>query len=225
MKINIGPYTQDIIPIYSWKLSYGSFRSGKFYHPKEDWNIFDKIVYKIFDGLAYLVRPINRWSNNRPRKVAIHIDRYDVWNADHTLAMIIHPTLVKLKKVQQGSPNVDPADVPENLCPTEEAGPDNHYVDNTHFERWTWVLNELIWTFEQLSKEDKGEGQFQHNIGQLELISVPTENPELFSLDFNYQKDPTKPKYWVDTEAQKLHNDRIKNGLKLFAKYYFSLWD
>lgn len=225
MKINIGPYRYDLIPVRSWERKYEWFRSENYTHDEDDWQWFDKIIYKMFDGLAYMFRPINRWSNNRPRKIKIHIDGYDVWSADHTLAMVIHPVLLKLKEVQHGSPQVDPADVPEHLRPKEEAGPDNGYTDNTVHERWAWVLSELIWTFEQLSKEDKGEDQFHHNVGQLEMISVPTENPKLFSMDFNYQKDPTKPKYWVDNEGRKLHNERIENGLKLFAKYYFGLWD
>jgi hypothetical protein len=225
MKINMGPYRHDVIPVRSWERRYEHFRSDSFYHEEEDWQWFDKIIYKLFDKLSDLALPLNRWSNNRPRKIKIHIDGYDVWSADHTLAMVIHPVLLKLKEVQHGSPQVDPADVPEHLRPTEEAGPDNGYTDNTVHERWAWILNELIWTFEQLSKEDKGEDQFHHNVEQLEMISVPTENPKLFSMDFNYQKDPAKPKYWVDKEGKKLHNERIENGLKLFAKYYFGLWD
>lgn len=225
MKVNIGPYRYDIVPIRSWERKYEQFRTDKFYHDEEDHKWFDKIIYKIFDGLAYLFRPINRWSNNRPRKVKIHIDGYDVWSADHTLAMIIHPTLLKLKEAQQGASHVDPEDVPDNLKPTEEPNNENGYVDNTHFDRWSYVLDEMIWAFEQCTKYDKGDDQFHHNIEQLEMVTKPTENSKLLSIDFNYQKDPAKPKYWVDKEAKKLHYDRISNGLRLFAKYYFALWD
>lgn len=220
MKIDIGPYSSDLIPISSWERRYEMWRSGKFYHNEEDWNWFDEIVYKIFEKLEKLALPINRWSYNRERKVKIRIDSYDVWNADHTLALVIHPVLVKLKQVQHGSGFVDLDDVPEHLRPTEEAGPSNGYTDNTIHARWAWVLDEMIWTFEQLSKDDKGENQFSHNVEQLEL-NLEEDN----SVSFNYQKNPAKPKYWVDTEAKKLHNDRIENGLRLFAKYYLNLWD
>lgn len=224
MKVNIGPNRYDLIPICSWERNYGRFRSDTSYHAEEDWKWFDKIVYKIFDGLAYICRPINRWYYNRERKIKVHIDNYDVWSADNTLALVIHPTLVKLKEVQQGACHVDPSDVPESLRPTEEPNDQNGYVDNTHFDRWTYVLDEMIWAFEQCGKDDRGDSQFHHNSGQLELIYTPLEGGGS-SVGFNQQKDPAKPKYWVDKEGKKLHYDRISNGLRLFAKYYFSLWD
>jgi hypothetical protein len=222
MKINIGPYSSDLIPIRHWERRYELFRSDKYFHDEEDWMWFDKIIYKMFDGLEQVFLPINRWSNNRTRKVKIHIDNYDVWSADHTLAMIIHPVLLKLKEVKHGSGQVDAADVPEHIRPTEEASPSN---DDTIHERWDWVLDEMIWAFEQCKKDDRGENQFHHNSDQLEMLTGPTEAGGLSVVRFNHQKDPAKPKYWVDREAKKLHNDRIDNGLRLFAKYYFALWD
>lgn len=225
MKIDIGPYTSDVIPIRNWERSYEMWRSESYYHDENDWNWFDKLVYKAFDGLYELTLPLNRWSNNRERRVKIRIDNYDVWGADHTLALVIHPTLVKLKEQQQGASNVDPADVPEHLRPNDEPNDENGYVDNTHFDRWNWVLDEMIWAFEQCTKDDRGDSQFGHNLDQLDMTFEPVEGSKCSKAKFNYQKDPAKPKYWVDTEAKKLHNDRISNGLMLFAKYYFSLWD
>lgn len=229
MKVKIGTYRYDLIPVRSWERRYEHFRSNKYYHDEDEWNWLDRIIYKMFDGLAYIFRPINRWSNNRERNVKIRIDGYDVWSADHTLAMIIHPTLVKLKEVQHGYPHVENEDVPENLrfeMTEEEKANWDGSVDDKHEARWNYVLGEMIWAFEQCAKSDKGDDQFHHNIEQLEMISTPLEdNPKLSSISFNHQKDPTKPKYWVDTEAKKLHYDRISNGLRLFAKYYFSLWD
>lgn len=156
------------------------------------------------------------------RKVSVTIDNYDVWGADHTLALIIAPTLKKLKEIKHGYPHVDELDVPEELrfVPGEQAS-----VDARHEARWDWVLDEMIWTFEQYAAEDD-TSQFHHNTDQLEMISTPCEdNPELSSIAFNYQKDPSKPAYWVDDEGKKKHHERKQNGLRLFAKYYESLWD
>ena len=223
MKVKIGPYTSDLIPVRSWERRYEHFRSDKYYHDEDEWNWFDRLVYKAFEGLSYIFRPINRWSNDRERNVQIRIDEYDVWNADHTLAMIIHPTLVKLKEVKHGAGYVDIEDVPEYLRPTEEPSDSNGYVDNTHFDRWNYVLDEMIWAFEQCAKDDRGDDQFHHNRDQLETSLEPIEGSKNSKVIFNYQKDPAKPKYWVDKEAKMLHYDRISNGLRLFAKYYFNL--
>lgn len=224
MKVDIGPYRGDIIPVRNWERSYEMFRSGSYSHEERYWTWYDKLVYKVLDKLFYVVLPINRWANQRKRKIKVHIDNYDIWSADHTLALIIHPVLLKLRENKQGSPNVALEDVPAELHPSEPAGPDNGYTDSTVHERWAYVLDEMIWAFEQCIKDDRGDDQFYHNSDQLELITSPLENG-LSSIDFNYQKDPGKPKYWVDKRAKKLHYERISNGLRLFAKYYFGLWD
>ena len=222
MKINIGPYTRDLIPVRSWELRYERFRS---YHDEEDWNWFDRLVYKAFEWLYTIASPFNTWSNKRERNIKIRIDGYDVYSADHTLALVIHPTLVKLKEQQHGAGYVDPEDVPEGLRPSEYPNGENGYVDDTHFDRWNWVLDEMIWAFEQCTKEDRGDSEFYNNPDQLEMNFVPVDSSKNSGVIFNCQKDPAKPKYWVDTEAKKLHYDRISNGLRLCAKYYFNLWD
>jgi hypothetical protein len=230
MKVKIGPYTSDLVPVYRWERNYEMWRSDSMWLDEDDYTWYDKIAFKTFDVLRRVFLPINRWSNSRKRKINVRIDPYDVWSADHTLALIIHPVLVELSKRKQGSPVVDPEDVPEDLRSTEPAGPDNGYTDNTVHQRWEWVMNEMIWAFEQCAEPEKNEDQFTHNSDQLEMKFVSTgdetlDNKGMKSLEFNYQKDPTKPKYWVDKEAKKLHYDRISNGLRLFAKYYFGLWD
>jgi hypothetical protein len=229
MRINIGPYRSDIIPVRSWERRYEMWRSDKFYLDEEDYTWYDKIVMGFFDKLSDFVRPLNRWSNNRDRKVKIHVDGYDVWSADHTLAMIIHPVLLKLKEVQHGYPHVDDEDVTEELRFTltdKEKLEHDGTVDDKHEARWNYVLNEMIWAFEQHSRDDDTK-QFYHNVDQLDMIfkdapGIPKGTKEL---SFNHQKDPSKPAYWRDDEGLKKHAERKANGRRLFAKYYECLWD
>jgi hypothetical protein len=184
-----------------------------------------------FDRLSDLVRPINRWANNRKRKIKVHVDYYDVWTADHTLSLIIHPVLLKLKEIKHGSPSVDDEDVPEALKSTSAPPKENEWdTDDNHHLRWEWVMDEMIWAFGQCTNEDHGDHIFYHNSDQLEMKFVSTGDDALDgkgmkSLKFNNQKDPTKPAYWVDNEGMEAHYERIKNGHRLFAKYYFGLWD
>lgn len=204
------------------------FRSGKFYLDEEDYTWYDKIVLGLLDKLEKLVRPINHWNQRRPRKVKIHVDYYDVWSADHTLGLIIAPLLLKLKEVQHGYPHVDNDDVPEILRFTEEDRKkleNDGTVDSKHEARWNYVLNEMIWAFSCYGSNDDTD-QFYHNPEQLEMIMKPTEDyPGASTLSFNYQKDPNKPAYYRDEDGIKKHHERKKNGVRLFAKYYESLWD
>lgn len=226
MRVNIGPYRSDLIPINRLERSYERMRSGKLYLDEENYTWYDKIVLGILNKLDDLVRPINHWSNNRKRKVKVHVDYYDVWGADHTLGLIIAPTLKKLKEVQHGHPYVDNEDVPEEIRDATSGERMDGSVDKDWEARWNYVLDEMIWAFEQYSDPYEGENQFFHNVDQLDMIFTPLEdNPKLSSLDFNHQKDPSKPPYWRDKEGLKKHHERKKNGLRLFAKYYDSLWD
>lgn len=88
-----------------------------------------------------------KWFGYAPDQTKyIKIDRWDSWSADYTLAEIILPVLVQLKDEQQGAPFVDPEDVPEFLQPSHIVEGDS--VDNTHFDRWEWVLDEMIYAFD-----------------------------------------------------------------------------
>lgn len=227
MKVNIGPYRSDLIPVNGWIRRYEIWRSDVPYLDEEDYTWYDKIVIGFLDKLRDIVNPINRWSNNRKRKVKIHVDGYDVWGADHTLGMIIAPTLKKLKEIQHGYPHVDNEDVPEEIRnKKEDAERFDGTTDADWAARWNWVLDEMIWTFEQYSDPYEGEAQFSHNVEQLDMIFTPLEDGKPGStLSFNHQKDPSKPPYWRDKEGLMKHHERKKNGLRLFAKYYDSLWD
>jgi hypothetical protein len=155
------------------------------------------------------------WIHSKKKiKTKIRIDDYDVWSADYTLSLIILPVLKKLKEVQHGAPHVDDEDVPEGLglrsieAPQKENDWD---IDENHFKRWDWIMDELIWTFEQLASEDDGENQFYDH-------SECTKDSEDI-LDWS------KSKVKVDHEGLKKHQERIQNGLRLFGKYYRGLWD
>ena len=89
------------------------------------------------------------------RKIKVHIDKYDTWGMDYTLAYIIHPMLVQLKETKQGSPFVDDEDVPENLRSTNSSPKENQWdIDDFFHDRWDWVLDEMIWAFEHKINDD-----------------------------------------------------------------------
>ena len=109
------------------------------------------------------------------RKIEVVIDSYDVWNADHTMALIIHPLLERLLDSSHGSPNVANEDVPEKLRSNKEKFPG---VRKKHHKRWKYVLDEMIYSFKTIAEGDDPYGE----------------------------------------------DERVQNGLNLFAKYYRGLW-
>lgn len=96
--------------------------------------------------------------STKKQKIDIRIDPHDTWSMDRTLAHIIHPMLIQLKETKHGAPIVDDEDVPEKLRSTSAPPKENEWDADEHFfERWDWVLDEMIWVFAQLSKDDFDE--------------------------------------------------------------------
>ena len=138
---------------------------------------------------------INLFLDRRVQKIKIHIDRWDTWSMDHTLAPIILPMLKQLKETKHGAPYVDNADVPKELRATKkqiEAYGKKGDVDPKHFDRWDWVMDEMIYAFDCKANKDEV-----------------------------YMRFDTK----TERDAMYKEQDRISNGFRLFGKYYESLWD
>ena len=117
------------------KVYIGPYPNWKFYH---NW---------LYNWLGY--------SPKQKQKIRIH--KYDTWSMDHTLAPIILPMLVQLRATKHGAPMVDMKDVPKELRATKkqlDAYNKNGDSDPKFFERWDWILDEMIWAFEQKCRDD-----------------------------------------------------------------------
>lgn len=207
MKVHIGPYTNWVGP----------------------YQIAEKILFwkhKDSDAVSWLserlasIKPLVsfcEWlDTKKQRKISIHIDNYDVWGMDHTLALIIVPMLERLRDQKRGHPLVYDEDVPDNLKstsapPLTEEEKRCGQMDAFAFDRWDWVLNEMIWAFTQHTDDDweaqfySGEHDFRFEDGEFKIGPNDT--------------------FKVDREGMGYHRLRMENGRRLFARYYESLWD
>lgn len=156
------------------------------------------VCEKLRDFLDWIHPPINY----------VKIDYYDTWSMDHSLAHVIVPMLKQLKATKHGSPMTDLEDTPEHLHPKVAPGPHNNYDDETVHERWNWVMDEMIWAFEQKLKDD-GDSQFYDHSGVQPSASL------------NQQIGQMK----VDRAGLDAYTKRMANGFRLFGKYYQGLWD
>lgn len=153
----------------------------------------------------------------RKRTVKVHIDKWDTWNMDGTLSLIILPMLKQLQATKHGAPFVDDEDVPEELKSTSAPPKENEYdTDANHFKRWDYVIGEMIWAFEQNVSDDEPDFWIEEPVG---MYFEPCEdNPKLSTM--KYDKEGK-----FDADAYTAYNDRKANGFKLFGKYYTGLWD
>ena len=164
--------------------------------------------------------------SKQKRTIDIKLDRWDSWNAEHTLSLIAVPLLKQLQATKHGSPFVDDEDVPKGLgLRSSEAPPkENEWdTDENHHKRWEWVLAEMIWAHEQIIDHDD-EAQFHS--GEHDLILIPEGEldakgrPKMHRMEHGPNHT-----FKIDEEGLKAHQERIKHGLILFGKYYQGLWD
>jgi hypothetical protein len=229
MKVEIGPYVNYIGPyqiadvLCFWVKAvpdkYGVPRKPEWIHDFGTWLATDK------NGNDSWLTKLCQWINfKRKRKVKVRIDKHDTWNMGETLAYIILPMLKQLKATKHGSPHVDDEDVPEELRSTSAPPKENEYdIDANHHKRWDWVLDEMIWAFEQLHPDNDWEEQYRK--GNIDIKFVPCEwdndgNPILYQME----KGPNDT-YKCDYEGIRKHEERIRRGTMLFGKYYQALWD
>jgi hypothetical protein len=234
MKINIGPYknwfgpyqlaealcfwVKDVEDEYGiegkpqWVHTFGDFLAhGLPALKKKDRDVFNE-EENLPETLLY--RALKWIDSKKKRRVYIRIDKYDTWNMDRTLSMIILPMLKQLKETKHGSPMVEVADVPENL---------QQETDDAVHLRWDWVISEMIWAFEQHQPDCNWEEQY--TTGVIDFRTEPSDldengKPKLYRLINGPNHTAV-----TDWEARNSHQERITNGFRLFGKYYQGLWD
>ena len=242
MRVRIGPYK-------NWFGPYQLAELLMFWVPKEkDEHGFPHTagrVHRFGEWLAHgsiepdpQVGEIRLWGNDRPytwlykflswihikqqRTIKVHIDRWDTWSMDHTLAYIVLPMLKQFKKTKHGAPAVEFKDVPEELWPPDAEAFNKLYAQNgetdeNFFKRWDWVLDEMIFAFETKVDDGRWEEQFESGESDLQWKKLEDGNYEMV-------KGPNDSKEY-DWEGRKKYQERISNGFRLFGKYYENLWD
>ena len=154
MKVYIGPYRTTHINAYTYFDKYMEWKHAKPYWSVQDseFTKTDKFVERICDITQDILNAtVNKLIGSRERNVKIRIDPYDTWSMDHTLALIIHPMLVQLRDTNHGFFHPDAEDVP-HIGKGDET--DFGHSDTKAQDRYNWVMDELVWTFEQLKNDN-----------------------------------------------------------------------
>lgn len=164
------------------------------------------------------------------RKIDIKIDKYDTWNMDRTLAFIIYPCLLQLKAEKQGVPSefvdVGGEDYKDQMS-FDFYVESNPWAFNEAVKKWEEVLDKMIWSFEQLLK-DNYEDRYHHGKAEFDWIKTDKQypNPITGKMEDTFQMvDKNPDEHWYDVEGAQLHEKRMQEGFELFGKYYRALWD
>jgi len=161
--------------------------------------------------------------NGNKRKIDVHIDNYDTYSADHTLALIILPVLMQLKQEKHGVPGefaeVGGADYEQQMSFDFYQETYNECFDES-CKKWDEILDHMIWAFMEIVKDDY-EDKYRHGDPDFNLVKDQV-HPTYGQL---YRMANNNPDYWVDYDGLRLHEERIQQGIDLFAKYFRNLWD
>ena len=175
MKVKIGNYPNRLTCRIHTR--YMDKKYGYIDWPTE-YNRTERLLEQLEDAVQSVYNVFNWiWFDRRTQKIKVRIDRQDTWSMDHTLAPIILPMLKQLKETKHGAPNVDPKDVPVTLRPKKqdvlrykEVGD----TDDKFFERWDWIMDEMIWAFEQKCRDD-WESDYHYNKWDMEGLKAHQE--------------------------------------------------
>jgi len=206
MKVKIGPYKNWVGPYQiAGLLKYVGVSYDKC-HDIGGW---------MADNVPGLMKTCSWIESKRHRKVKVRIDYPDIWSMDSTLALIVAPMLRMLKEKKHGAPHTEDEDVPIELRKTPVA--EEYDTDSNHFARWDYILDEMIFAFESLEKDD---WEMQFHTGEMDIEWKPIDDGKFFEMGIG-----PKDTHVFDRDGFMAYQDRMRNGFRLFGKYYFSLWD
>jgi hypothetical protein len=139
----------------------------------------------------------NYTDDGEDQVVEVSIDPWDTWSMDHTLAHIILPMLKQLKETKHGAPAVEFKDVPEELMPPDAEAVKKLYMENGETD--DNYFKRWDWILDEM----------------------------IYAFDSKINKDEVYMRFDLKTErdAMDKEQERIRNGFKLFGKYYENLWD
>lgn len=258
MKVKIGPYKNWFGPYQlaekicfwakkekdeygferepEWVHHFGTFLAEGSWPKKEDEET--KFRFDRDDKHQTWLYKLMLWiDSKRKRKVDIHIDRWDTWSMDHTLAPIILPMLKQLRETKHGYPTgLDQEDLPANLRMEDYREKNYDQLDlfdhmiSTHQPdeptlgevQWDYIMGEMIFAFEMLMDDNWEE---KYTSGEWDTYMEVCERKEDGSPKLYQMKYGENHTYTRDEDAIRAIHDRMANGFRLFGKYYQSLWD
>jgi len=129
------------------------------------------------------------------REVKIKVDEWDIWSVDETLKLIIHPLLILFKKELSSYCEVEEGDALSGLG---------------GLEAWLYVLDRMVEAFDPYGEPCMEDYNFTFpDLVGNGVLSLAPDNPQEYT---RYKEDVS------------VYEEKCKEGLRLFAKYFTGLW-
>jgi len=105
----------------------------------------------------------------------IHIDNFDCWSLDYTLARIIHPALIRLKETKHGYPEL----WEDGMVTHHNWDRQLHFdfidedIESTYLiDKWNGILDKMIYSFGKIMEDDYFDNEEWERIQEgLDLFS------------------------------------------------------
>lgn len=208
MRVKIGAFPGRINS--SVHERYMDWKYGR-YEWEDSRNQFERFLERLEGELQTVYNfAFNWYLDNKERKVSVKLDYYDHWDAAATMAHVILPLLVKIQETKQGAPWTDDQDVPEGFQRSHAVLDEDGHSDSLWFERWDWILREMIWAFEQKLRD------WEEDFYKFEDVPEDENDPDTFM---------GLKCVWEDRPGRDAHQARMQNGFRLFGVYFECLWD
>ena len=109
------------------------------------------------------IGPYPKGNGRRKQRVKIH--GYDVWNLDHTLALIIVPALKRIQSAKHGIPGcmIDHSYHEKFTYGTKEFIAAEKKAEADGQRKWHEYISAMIWSFSEVLNEDKNEPDISKN--------------------------------------------------------------
>lgn len=163
--------------------------------------------------------------HDKPRVFSIKIEKHDLWDFNGSAGPVI---LEWLKEFRALDKHGIPADMP-SFCQTAEDYDtqlcfDFYKESNPPFsqseDEWNVILDKMIWSFEEMINEPNG-GCYWDVKPKLNLDATFTEVTKTGEFHEMVWDEPGR----FNHAKYSAYQDKIQEGLDLFAKYFRNLWD
>ena len=137
-------------------------------------------------------------------------NRNELWNLDIALSKVIADGLIQFRDMKKHG-------VPSEFC--IENDDINLTISN---QNWIDCINKMIYAFEN-DEPEVPNGIFNNWFEEVDENDISYVNG--VKLTKCNIKVINQPLYDAYKEKQRIHEEKVQEGLELFAKYFKNLWD